>query len=273
MNLEATAESPTIESEFVVEKTAEMQTPTVETPTIEEQFEGFDGTSELPSLDETLDQAISDSGQDSDATAEINLDELGLNISDDEATQLASLDDLDATGTNEALVDTGINEVLDPNDATGRNPTIDLADELTDTGSSATVCISRTMKPGQNPAMDIAESDPGASISVDDDLLNATGMTQVLTEDMAVAMGTLDDADDAETLLAPIDDDDMEFAKTEALPTEAFTGDSDSDSDETVEAQTIAATDVDLDLDDLNGGVGRERRGRYRGTAARRCHG
>ena len=45
------------------------------------------------------------------------------------------------------------------------------------------------------------------------------------------------------------DDDDYDFAKTEALPQEAFTG---NDSlDETGELPAVASTDVELDLDDL----------------------
>jgi pilus assembly protein FimV len=66
-----------------------------------------------------------------------------------------------------------------------------------------------------------------------------------------------DDADrttigaDAETLLAPMDedDDDFDFAKTEALPPEAFTGS--TSLDETNEMPAVAGTDMDLDLDDL----------------------
>ena len=57
-------------------------------------------------------------------------------------------------------------------------------------------------------------------------------------------------SDDAETLLAPLDDEEnFDFAKTEALPAEAFTGNMDLDS--TAETPALAGTDVDLDLDDL----------------------
>jgi len=56
---------------------------------------------------------------------------------------------------------------------------------------------------------------------------------------------------EAETMLAPMDedDDDFDFAKTEALPPEAFT--SNASLDETGEMPAVARTDVDLDLDDL----------------------
>ena len=279
VDLDSTAESPTIEAD-PADKTAEMPAPTVETPTIEEQFAGFDGTSELPSLDDDdLGQAIADSGQDSDATAEINLDELDLNISDDDVTELASLDDLDATGTNEALSDTGINEALDPLEATGKNPEVDAdatgiresldLDAMIDTGTSDTGLHLAADETGQHPGLSAAAEQEATEVGIDDTLLDATGMTQVLTDDMAVETGTIgeDDAtmlapgdaddtienlpDDAETMLAPMDDDDddFDFAKTEALPPEAFTGNTDLDA--TAETPAVAQTDVDLDLDDL----------------------
>jgi pilus assembly protein FimV len=118
------------------------------------------------------------------------------------------------------------------------------------------------------------EQDP-TDFGIDDDLLDATGRTQILSEGMAVETAAdlsaelsdmdatlmasdLDDDDDAtsvlsdeaETLLAPLDDEEnFDFAKTEALPAEAFTGNMDLDS--TAEAPALAGTDVDLDLDDL----------------------
>jgi pilus assembly protein FimV len=57
--------------------------------------------------------------------------------------------------------------------------------------------------------------------------------------------------EDAETMLAPMDDDeeDFDFAKTENLPPEVFT--TNLDLEATVETPAIAGTDVDLDLDDL----------------------
>ncbi len=249
-----TSESPTISTpDFDVTKemeaaadeaTAEMPAPdsTLETPTIEEQFEGLGGTAELPSLDETF----AGEGQTADATAEINLDDLGLDIDSLAETELASLDDLDATSETEVLEDTGINEAIaDVDAATGRNLAID---------PDAT----------------------GEMSGIDEALLDATGLTQVLPDDLAVetasdvgaklgeddatilATGSGEDdaqtlADDAATLLASLDEDedegDFDFAKTEALPKEAFTGD--TNLDETGELPAVASTDVDLDLDDL----------------------
>ncbi|MDJ0711468.1 MAG: FimV/HubP family polar landmark protein [Woeseiaceae bacterium] len=248
--------APVAEDDDTLEATAEVpiaSEPTVETPTIEEQF-AADNTSELPSLDESLGAAISDSGQDSEATAEINLDEL----------------DLDITGTNEALEDTGVNEAIDPN-ATGVQTAIDAdasalvegldLDDLDSTGMRLA-----PDETGRLPMADV-ESETDTSIEVDVDLLEATGRTQILSDDLAVdthsnigddeatMLASLDDdspeeiSADAETMLASLDDDDddFDFAKTEALPPEAFS----DGSDETREMPGVAGTDVDLDLDDL----------------------
>lgn len=280
LNLDDTEASPTIESPGDFDVTAEMPVPvepTVETPTIEQQFQGMDGTSELPSLDESLGEAISDSGQEAEATAEINLDEL----------------DLEITGTNEALEDTGINEALegleDIAEATGRNPELDTS--ATGIGEALDLGELQGLDDLDATGMRLAPDETGASpmltpedetdASLDIDLLEATGRTQVLSEDFAVE--TLSDVDpalgdddatmlaadygdddtqvsddeeiaiasDAETMLAPMDEDEEEydFAKTEALPPEAFTGN--MSLDETGEMPAVAGTDVDLDLDDL----------------------
>ncbi len=251
--------APAAEAEETLDVTAEMPIaaePTVETPTIEEQFSAGDSTSELPSLDESLGAAISGSVQDSEATAEINLDEL----------------DLDITGTNEALEDTGVNEEIDP-DATGAQPAIDadasaIVEGLDFDDLSSTGMRLAPDETGRMPLADV-EAETDTSVEVDIDLLEATGRTQILSDDMAVEtqsdveadigddeatmLASLDDeaaeiSSDAETMLASLDDDDdFDFAKTEALPPEAFSG----GSDETREMPGVAETDVDLDLDDL----------------------
>jgi pilus assembly protein FimV len=254
-------DAATVEADLEV--TAEMPAavePTVETPTIEQQFEGLDDVvGDLPSIDDDLGDAISESGQDAEATAEINLDEL----------------DLDITGTNEELADTGINEALpDLDEVTGNNPELDDIFGLGDLDTSATGMRLAPDETGRMPLMDVEEA-AETDVDVDVDLLEATGRTQVLSEDMAVETGVdldssladdeatmlasdLDAEDedsevaaDAETLLAPLDDDeeDFDFAKTEALPPEAFTGN--TSLDETGEMPAVARTDVDLDLDDL----------------------
>ena len=119
--------------------------------------------------------------------------------------------------------------------------------------------------------------DDDTDIGIDTSLLDATGQTQVLTEDMAVetatgvdvnladtaatmlAPGLGDDqtlnenvAGDAATLLAPMDEDDgdFDFAKTEALPKDVFSPD--MSTDDTGRLPGLAgSTDMDLDLDDL----------------------
>jgi len=269
---DATSEQPAVDEPETIEAgldaTAEMPAalePTVETPTIEDQFAGLEGTSELPSLDSALGDAIADTGMDSDATAEINLDEL----------------DLDITGTNEELSDTGINEALDElgddlSEETGKNPELDVPLDSDDADEFDFGDLEETgmrLAPDETGRMPLADVEQETDTSIDLDLLEATGRTQILSDDMAVETAADLDSDiadddatmlapgfgdedtevsgDAETLLAPMDEDDedFDFAKTEALPPEAFTGN--SSLDETGEMPAVAQTDVDLDLDDL----------------------
>ncbi len=233
-DFDLTAEMPNVDS-------------TVETPTIEQQFDTLSGTAELPSLDDTLGGAIEDAGQSTEETAEINLDDLGLDLDGLDETEVASLDDLDATGEVAVLDD-----LLD---VTGKNPEID---------------------PDATGIQTVLNTDEtGINEGLDPSLLDATGVTQVLPDDFAVETlsdveSELDDSDatllapgygdaeesledDQETMLASLDDDDdgndFDFAKTEALPPDAFTGN--TSLDETGELPAVASTDVDLDLDDL----------------------
>ena len=263
MDLDSTAETPTIATTGT-EKTLEMPTPddTVESPTIEQEFGELEGTSELPSLDESLGQAISDAGQGSDATAEINLDDLDLRIDGLAETELASLDDLDETGTNEALSEqdfadtgsiTGRNPEVDPN-STGVREGLDLDvfDDLEETGEMRLA----TDETGRSPLLDpTEESLAETEIDIDQSLLDATGLTQVLSEDMSVNTGADIGgllSDEEATMLAGLDDGEDEgefdFAKTEALPPDAFVA---ADVDTTGEMPAAGATDVDLELDDL----------------------
>ena len=233
-NHDLTAAMPSLDD------TAEATTEaTLETPTIEQQFAGLSSTSELPSLEDTLGASPDTTSQAADQTAEINLDDLGLDLDGLDETEVASMDDLDATGELPAIGDlsdlTSRNKVIDP-DATGEQTIL------------------------RSDATDINEDMDDAA------LLEATGVTQVLPEDFAVetlgdgdatmlapGLGDSDTdlADDQETMLASLDDDDSDFdyAKTEALPPNAFTGN--SSLDETGELPAVASTDLDLDLDDL----------------------
>jgi pilus assembly protein FimV len=284
-DVDETAESPTVESAGMditsempgVDATAEFpeaddtveaaSDATAETPTIEQQFDVLSGTSELPSLDDTLGDAIAGSGQSADETAEINLDDLGLDVDSMAETELASLDDMDdleATGKMEALTDTGIHDVLeDPASVTGKNLQVDV-----DATGLQEALGPDDAETGINESLD----ETGLGEALDESLLDATGVTQVLSSDLAVETTTdaeedatmlattlgaepLEDSlpDDAETMLASLDDDadegDFDFAKTEALPKDAFTGD--FAMDETGEMPAVASTDVELDLDDL----------------------
>ena len=172
---------------------------------------------------------------------------------------------------------TGKNPEVDPDsadirdgldiDATGMVEGLDLSD-LDDTSMRLA-----TDETGQHPLVSAETDQEPIELDIDEDLLDATGLTQVLDENMAVETATGLDVDqrdtdatmlapdggdeatieslpeDAETMLAPMDDDDFDYAKTEALPPGAFTGD--TDLEETAETPAIARTDVDLDLDDL----------------------
>jgi len=203
----------------------------------------------LPSIDEDeLGAAIEESGQAAEATAEINLDDLGLDVGDLADTSLA--DDLE-----------------DIADITGKNPEID---------PDATGAM--RLAPDETGASPMLSAETETDVGLDMDLLEATGRTQVLSDELAVdtgmheaitdsdatmlAPGAGDDdaaattSDDDATMLAPgFGDDeeaegsDFDFAKTEALPADVFTGD--ENLDETSEIPAVAETDVDLDLDDL----------------------
>ncbi|MDJ0911236.1 MAG: FimV/HubP family polar landmark protein [Woeseiaceae bacterium] len=275
LDFSVTEEMPTVEQP-TTEPTVEQPTtePTIETPTIEQPLGGTDGTAELPSIDDS----IAESGMASEQTSEINLDDLGLDLGDLDEAETAALDDLEATGTNEALSEediaavTGKNPQIDP-DATGVQPAVDTGllgeiDLEDDLGATAEMRLAAD-ETGQNPMADPV--DDGTDASLEAELLEATGKTQVLPEDLAVETITEDESvlgdedatmlapgfgstevlgDDDATMLAPgAGDEDFDFAKTEALPPEAFS--TDSSLDETGELPAVASTDVDLDLDDL----------------------
>lgn len=259
IDFDTTAESPTLESPVDIEVTRDMDTlaSTLESPTIEEQFDLGAATAELPSLDDTSMPGSIDSS----STAEIDLDDLDLDVSGLVETEVPSLGDLDATGTNEALPDstdvTDSDSASDPDaqvamsddpSASVLGESIEIDDELSLTGTMRLA----PDETGVNPMITPVEE--AASAFLDDDMLAALGTTEVLPEDFAVQTGTSGDAelgaDDATLLAGPEDDDgDFDFAKTEALMPDAFAG-SDSGIDATGELP-VASTDVDLDLDDL----------------------
>ncbi len=265
---------------------------TRELPTVDERFSGIDATSDLPSFTDAAEEAAPPAEE----TAEINLDELGLDVGLHSEADISALDGLEddddeITASQEILDDTSLNEALeDATEATGRNPAIDPEatgahasldaddtslnqkldiDEILSATSEMRLAADET---GQNPLLQqVGEDD---DLDFDASLLEATGRTQILPEDFlfdSAGDSERDEsgiADDAETLLASLDEDepeseddetvlestlneeaDFDFAKTEALPADFFAGE--KELDETGENPAIASTDVDLDLDDL----------------------
>ena len=250
---------------------------TVETPTIEEQLKTLEETGELPAIgdDEATKVAALDDQDEAtrpgDATAEIELDDLGLDLENLAESGLVAA--LDETGemlqpSSDELAATGSNEAFEETDAsveTGKNPMVD-----TDVGSTgiqqaldatSEVEITDTEETGTSEV--VADLDDTATgVGIDTSLLDATGQTQILSDDLAVETASdVDDliGDDAETLLASLDDEDegstvlgdedFDFAKTEALPKDVFTGM--DPVEDTGELPGLAETDMDLDLDDL----------------------
>jgi pilus assembly protein FimV len=271
---------------------------TREAQAMAEEISGIDATSDLPSIPDAAQEAMAEAAPPAEETAEINVDELGLDVGSHAETDVASLDDLEGdedeiTANQEILDDTSLNEALqDAAEATGRNPEIDLEAtgahaslDADDTGLNEKLDIDEILsatsemrlaadETGQNPLMQQVGADN--DLDFDESLLEATGRTQILPEEFLVDAGTDAEpdhagiADDAETLLASLDEDesegededdetvlestlneeaDFDFAKTEALPPDFFAGS--TNLDETGENPAIASTDVDLDLDDL----------------------
>ena len=187
-----------------------------------------------------------------------------------------------AMDEDDDLAATGRNPAVDTDAGTGIHQALNVEDALAATSETDIAAMDQT---GRNPTMADIE-DTGIGAAIDTSLLDATGQTQVLTDDMAVETASeiediisdqdktlLAPADDdssdglpenAETLLAPLDDEDsggvestvlagsdedFDFAKTEALPKDVFMGN--DPTEDTGELPGIAETDMDLDLDDL----------------------
>jgi len=333
---EAVVDTATVETSQTGDDTADLPAAessegTVETPTIEQQFAVLEATGELPAVSDlgpedatelaSLDD-LDETGEipPTDATAEIDLDDLGLDLEGLDDTQLASDDDDDSAlisdledttesqtlKIDESLAATGTYEAAeDDQDATGRNLAVDISDDTDATGIQEALDSTGIQEALDDPtgiqeALDASGELPGiddptgknlalsedTDVGIDTSLLDATGQTQILSDDMAVETASdvgaslsdeektmlanpLDDddddlsvglGDDAATMLAPLDDDedstvlgddtDFDFAKTEALPKDVFTGN--MSMDDTGEMPGLAgSTDMDLDLDDL----------------------
>ncbi|MGB5345003.1 MAG: FimV/HubP family polar landmark protein, partial [Woeseia sp.] len=192
---------------------------TVESPTIEQTMSGLDSTAELPIASNDLEARLNslDDGR-GDETAEIDLDDLGLDLETLRGEVSGSDEDL-LESTNEAMPD--------------------FSDDLAETMESERLESARTGHYSGKP---------------DDDLLDATGQTQVLTEEFGKEFEADNEdgiGDSDATLLAPglgsSDRPDFDFASTEALPRDAF----DDSLDKTAETPAFTSTEMDLDLDDL----------------------
>jgi pilus assembly protein FimV len=230
---ESTVESPTIESRA--------SDRTIESPTVEQPLESLESTSELPAFRDH--DRESHSG---DATAEIDLDDLGLDL---DALAQSGLEDIGDDGDFDVsgLDETSENRVLGEDDETGRNQRLD--EDLDATTEMPLASDDETTGSRR------AEHDD-TDVEFDSSLLAATGHTQVLSDDFAVEatsddddatlLASFDDEDDKETVQFSGDDIDFDFAETEALPKDSYKG----TNDETGEIPQLGG-DVDLDLDDL----------------------
>jgi pilus assembly protein FimV len=254
-------DSPTV-AESLSDETAELPVGESDTPAIEQQLASLDATGAMPSISELVsddateitnldDLDIADAARPGDATTEIDLDDLGLDLAGLEASRIAGPED-------------DLEDQISDFDDTAESPTINEERDAT------------SELPDVDDLTDINRALSGESTDVDIDarLLDSTGKTQVLSEDAAVdtasnvgaslsdddqTMMAKQDDDDA-TILGPLTDDestvltpDIDFddvGGTGALPKDAFTGN--APTDDTGEMPSLAgSTDVDLDLDDL----------------------
>jgi pilus assembly protein FimV len=264
---------PSTADSFLEEDTSEMPAAGSDSPTIEQQFDSLDETGEMPATEEAAsddateianvfdDEHAAATRPPTDETAEIDLDDLGLDLEGIDDTQIAGDDDLDdqisglddtsesqtiddltITGKNlavgeEQLGATGIQRALSDDDMTSETGEIPAIEEPTDT----------------NLALPDTKSIDDTDVEIDIGLLDATGQTQALSDDMAVdtaadAGASLSDEDetmlaglssDESTVLAP--DVDLDFAKTQEL-------------DETGEVPALGGEMApDVDMDDLTG--------------------
>jgi pilus assembly protein FimV len=217
--------------------------PTVENPTVE-------STIETPTIEQPASFGRKDVA--TDATAEIDLDDLGLDLSDLAASGLGDLDDDVPSGLGD-LDPTTESGVLAANDdeTTGRNPRLAEVDETLSATSEMPGLDEAT---GKNPAIRHEAED--TDLDIDATLRARTGRTRVVSDEMESTIG-----DDDKTLLARVDDEeyvattalsnrdldtDFDFAKTEALDKSAF------ETEATGQMPKLGGDgDLDLDLDDL----------------------
>jgi pilus assembly protein FimV len=266
---DSTLETPTVEAPMGG------QEATVETPTIEEQFQMLEETAGMPALSDdeatkvaTLDDYDEDTGR-VDSTAEIELDDLGLDLAGADETALASdlddtSDDGEALQVDDDLAATGADEPIDEVEATaatreipafgtgdgpgtGTDVDVDVDVDVEDTlGATGDTDFSAAEdRGGMSDLVEPEDTDIG--VEIDTSLLDATGQTQILPEDADLeAAGIIGDviSDEERTLLAPGYDDDDTVGD---IPDDVETLLAPMD-DEPAESTVIADTDEDFDF-------------------------
>ncbi len=262
------AESPTVDS-FLEEDTSEMPLAGSDAPTIEQQFDSLDATGEMPSTADDAteiasvfdDEQATASRPAADATAEIDLDDLGLDLEGMDDTQIAGDDDLEDQISS--LDETSESQTIDDLTITGKNLAVG-EEQLGATGIQKALQIDdESAATGEMPALEDptdtnlalpdSKSIDDTDVEIDIALLDATGQTQALSEDMAVDTSSDVGAslsDEEETMLASLDGDestvlapdvDLDFAKTQEI-------------DETGEVPALGGElAADVDEDDLTG--------------------
>jgi len=293
-----TSATPTIEQQFeTFDATAQVKAmaeiaddEATKLANLDDEFDSTDATAEI-NLDE-LGLDLDALGESSLAADIENEAETMESLLDDTSKVAILADDLDATGKS---LEVALDDALE---VTGQNPQLDVDDEFDLSEATGLHAALDETDASDATGMRVALPDlddlsiPGDDPESETSLLDATGQTQVLPENYAVDTsgdaGAMieDDAqtmmaqtlggekplqalpEEAETLLAPLDDDDddidftktealgdedasdFEFAKTEALPKDVFTAE--PSTDETGELPVLTgSTDMDLDLDDL----------------------
>ncbi len=234
-----------------------------EAPDVDELLAGLE--SELDQVEADSSSAMPASSDDEASeevaeTAEINVEDLGLDFSDLDEGSLGELES--STGSfalGGADLDLDLGELMSDSDD----------EDTSETDATGAHMALGSGEPGVNEDF---EADIEAPLgSADDDLRAATGSTQALDEEMAVdtdagseaelegesAQSYASDeesaADDMEALLADLDEDrdesDEDFAQTEALPAAAFP--EAASPDDAGELPAAEAAEIDIDFDDL----------------------
>jgi len=268
-----------------------------------DEDESAAATGRHPALDDTLEAEATAMSEDSDAEdILVATSEMAILDETVEADAAGLPEDPDAEDALDATSEIALDETVeadlakivadqDAEDSQEATSEMALLDETVEVAPDAEDALAATSEIGALPDDDA---------TIDSSLLDATGQTQVLSDDFAIKTGTEADSlisdddktmlaapraddqvdvslpEDAETLLAPLDDDgdaqftetaaltvgedsEFDFAKTEALPKEAFEeGTAGVDAGATGElprltdsADLTGSTDMDLDLDDL----------------------